>query len=447
MRSFTSLLVSILSLSALSFAKSSSGDSVLVILEDKLQQDSYSIFFNGLKERGYDLTFRAPKDVSPVMVEDGYPKFSNVIVFAPTTKSYAADITPQNLVSLLGKNTNVIFALSEKQTPLMSLASEFSLILPPPGTPLISHFPKRDEPADIIPISVASSPILTPGLSPVWFKGVPHAYGSNPYLVPILSAPVESFAADTTSDAGADAVFDASEKGGEGLWAGSSLGVVTGFQASTNARAAWVGGVEVFSDEFANKEISKGVQSGNKQFALDVAAWAFQESLVLRIDNTSHWAVADHTHTPKEMYTTNENIHFGAQISAYDSKTGRWQPYSGLKDLQLEFTMLDPHIRTASKHKAGSPEGTYEVDFRAPDRHGVFKFVIDYKRKGYTHLSSSTVVPVVPPRHDGYPRFLSAAWPYYTGAISTSIAFLLFSAVWLGGGPVEVLKKKTTKIE
>lgn len=46
-------------------------------------------------------------------------------------------------------------------------------------------------------------------------------------------------------------------------------------------------------------------------------------------------------------------------------------------------------------------------------------------------------VPVVPPRHDGYPRFLSAAWPYYAGAISTSVGFVLFSALWLAGDASE----------
>ena len=51
----------------------------------------------------------------------------------------------------------------------------------------------------------------------------------------------------------------------------------------------------------------------------------------------------------------------------------------------------------------------------------------------YTFLESAITVPVVPPRHDGYPRFLSAAWPYYAGAISTSVAFVLFVALWLGG--------------
>lgn len=51
----------------------------------------------------------------------------------------------------------------------------------------------------------------------------------------------------------------------------------------------------------------------------------------------------------------------------------------------------------------------------------------------WTHLFSSTTVPVVPPRHDGYPRFISAAWPYYVGAISTSLAFFFFSTIWLAG--------------
>jgi oligosaccharyltransferase complex subunit beta len=53
----------------------------------------------------------------------------------------------------------------------------------------------------------------------------------------------------------------------------------------------------------------------------------------------------------------------------------------------------------------------------------------------------------VPPRHDGYPRFLSAAWPYYAGAISTSAAFLVFSALFRAGDDADLRKKKTTKAE
>lgn len=87
---------------------------------------------------------------------------------------------------------------------------------------------------------------------------------------------------------------------------------------------------------------------------------------------------------------TNLSQVYTTHISKYDPTSSKWVPYSGLTDLQLDFTMLDPHIRTALKPVAGEP-GTYQLTFRAPDRHGVFKFVIDYKRKGYVFRFSVTI--------------------------------------------------------
>ncbi|KAI0692223.1 Dolichyl-diphosphooligosaccharide--protein glycosyltransferase subunit WBP1 [Cytidiella melzeri] len=439
-------LLALLGLALSVCAKSSTGNSVLVLLEPSLDKANYSIFFNGLTESGYNLTFRSPRDTKPAVIEDDVAQFSHVVVFAPDTKNFAQDVTPQSLITLLSKGTNLLLALShKKQTVVNSLAAEFSLILPPPGTPLVSHFPERDTPATVIPVKPTANAILpTNNLPPIWFSGIPFAYSSNPLLVPILNAPSESFAADSSSDSGADAVFEAADKGGEGLWAGSQLGLVAGFQPYGGARVLWAGGVEMFSDEYAEKEVTAGQKSGNAQFVKNVAAWAFQESMVLRIDSVTHHRVNETD--PPEMYTTNDNVVFGAHISAFNSETSAWEPYSGIKDMQLEFTMLDPHIRIALPAVTGKP-GQYGVTFRAPDRHGVFKFVIDYKRKGWTHLHSSTIVPVVPPRHDGYPRFLSAAWPYYAGAISTSLGFVLFSALWLAGEDRASKKTKTAKIE
>lgn len=71
---------------------------------------------------------------------------------------------------------------------------------------------------------------------------------------------------------------------------------------------------------------------------------------------------------------------YTAYISAYDPLTASWKPEDGL-DLQLEFTMLDPHVRTALPNALGEP-GKYEVQLRAPDRHGVFKFVVSWRRSG-----------------------------------------------------------------
>lgn len=50
----------------------------------------------------------------------------------------------------------------------------------------------------------------------------------------------------------------------------------------------------------------RGVASGNTQFARDVAAWTFQESLVLRIDKTEHHRLNETE--PQELYTTNDQL-------------------------------------------------------------------------------------------------------------------------------------------
>ena len=50
----------------------------------------------------------------------------------------------------------------------------------------------------------------------------------------------------------------------------------------------------------------RGDKSGNAQFARDIAAWTFQEKLVLRIDSTTHHLVNETE--PREHYTINENI-------------------------------------------------------------------------------------------------------------------------------------------
>ena len=78
---------------------------------------------------------------------------------------------------------------------------------------------------------------------------------------------------------------------------------------------------------------------------------------------------------------------FTAFISKYDPEIGLWRAYSDIKDMQLEFTMLDPHIRTSLPSVKDEP-GMYSVTFRVPDRHGVFKFNVDHKRKGcVSHLA------------------------------------------------------------
>lgn len=51
--------------------------------------------------------------------------------------------------------------------------------------------------------------------------------------------------------------------------------------------------------------------------------------------------------------------------------------------------MLDPHVRTLLHERAVTADGKateYDVTFKCPDRHGVFKFVLDYWRPGYVRF-------------------------------------------------------------
>lgn len=105
--------------------------------------------------------------------------------------------------------------------------------------------------------------------------------------------------------------------------------------------------------------------------------------------------------------------------------------------------MLDPHIRT-KLYAVGSDatSTTYATDFVAPDRHGVFKFVVKYFRPGFTYVETADKTSVVPLRHDEHPRWIVGAFPFYAGCISTTGAFLLFCYLWTTTGEHDKGKKK-----
>ncbi|KAG8911485.1 oligosaccharyl transferase glycoprotein complex, beta subunit [Tulasnella sp. 418] len=255
-----SVVTLLASLAARVVARSSTGDSVLVVLEKGLNKEDYSIFFGNLERRGYQLTFRQPNETTPEVIKYDVPQFSHIIFFAPTTKTPAKDLLPQNLIDLMTSDpsTNLLVALGPSASAASTFAAEFGLSLPPPNTPLISHFPPRKTPHSIvnIPVPDYQHPLLTPKISPVVFEGIGYGLSDNPLLFPILNAPAESFCADSTNDKGADVIVEAAEKGGEGLWAGSKLAVVSGFQTKNGARALFAGGVKMFSNEFADTEVS-----------------------------------------------------------------------------------------------------------------------------------------------------------------------------------------------
>jgi oligosaccharyltransferase complex subunit beta len=94
--------------------------------------------------------------------------------------------------------------------------------------------------------------------------------------------------------------------------------------------------------------------------------------------------------------------------------------------------MLDPYIRVNLPHvRSDKTSAWYEKTIQLPDVFGVYTFRVRYQRPGYSWIHYAEQVPIRPFRHDEYPRFLTIAYPYYTGAGSVMIAFVVFVVVWL----------------
>ena len=134
-------------------------------------------------------------------------------------------------------------------------------------------------------------------------------------------------------------------------------------------------------------------------------------------------------------------------------------PFNGT-DVQLEFVRIDPFVRTTMKNKGKKnlfPKhfhpvidysgGQLEANFRVPDTYGIYKFIIDYNRIGYTNLYSATQVRLLnryetkeniylqvsvhPLRHTEYERFIASVYPYYISSFSMMVGAFLLSFIVL----------------
>lgn len=109
-------------------------------------------------------------------------------------------------------------------------------------------------------------------------------------------------------------------------------------------------------------------------------------------------------------------------------------------ELQLEFSRLSPFHRLqlkSSKRASTETEGIYRVTFTVPDQHGIFNFVVNYKRPFLTNIEEKHSVTVRHMAHDEYPYSydIPAAWPYLTSIGVTCAGWLVFVALWMFNKP------------
>ncbi|KAL0095839.1 Dolichyl-diphosphooligosaccharide--protein glycosyltransferase subunit WBP1 [Phycomyces blakesleeanus] len=449
MKSFISLFVisSLAALCSVAEAKSVTGDQVLVLLDNLAQKDSYSRLWETLQDRDFKLDFKSAVDGETSLYYFGRPLYQHIIHFAPTTASLSKHKNLGNveLVKFVNGGGNLLVGVSsDASNGVRELASEFDIEFEPAGTRVFdasstnSNANDKDSittsqvvaPQSIIPKDFSSAPIV--------YSGVGLTVGSLPLVNRVLSAEDTAFVA---------------ERFGKNKPSKNPVDLIGAMQTRNSARATFVGSLDIFSDALFSSpvekvqkdgDVVKFEKSGNEEFVSELTKWTFQEKSVLKVISHHHHK-ENHTEQP-EFYRVKDDMVYTLEISEYEND--HWVPFKA-NDVQLEIIMLDPYIRTTLKQVPVAPEhhyGRFKAHVQLPDVYGVFTFRVNYKRAGLTYLSAEDVVAIRPFRHNEYPRFLTAAYPYYASVGSMIVGFLVFSAVWLstwGGRNLDVSEKKT----
>ncbi|GAW19579.1 hypothetical protein ANO14919_090670 [Xylariales sp. No.14919] len=462
MRSLVSflLLALVASVQAIS---SSGGNRLLVILEDVAEKAGYSKFFGDLEGRGFDIAYETPKSESLSLFHLGERSYDHVLFLPTKAKGLGPNLTPNILLEFINAEGNILLALSGS-TPvpssLVSVLLEFDIHLPSDRQGLVvDHFnydtasasekhdvlllptpgPLRPDYKDFFSLSSSDTPDgrERAGERVVAFpNGVGQTLGQGSLLSPILRAPSTSYSYNPKEE---------SETIDDLFASGSQLSLVSALQARNSARFTVVGSADMLSDKWFDASVKKvgektSVKTLNRDFVKAVSGWTFGEIGVLRVNWVEHHLNEEglsNASNPK-IYRIKNDVTYSISLSEYS-----WDKYIPFTvpendELQLEFSMLSPFHRLKLNPTISSEDSTtYSVSFKLPDQHGIFNFLVNYKRPFLNNVFEKNTVSVRHFAHDEWPRsfVISGAWPWIAGIGATVTGWLAFCAVWLYSAP------------
>ncbi|CAG9531793.1 unnamed protein product [Cercopithifilaria johnstoni] len=406
-----------------------SAGKILVLVDNLNIRETHSIFLKSLKERGHQLTIKAADDQTLALTKYDEHLYDHLIIFAPGVDEFGGTISVKAITSFIDNGGNVLVTAGTRVgDALHDLAAENGFEFDEDRTAVIDHLnydtvlDEGDHTTIVAdPSSLLSAPMIigkTRQVNPVLFRGVALiADKTNQLRLEILSASTTAYS------------FNPREKVEEYPGAvGRSTLLIGAIQARNNARVMLTGSIAMFSDAFMSANVSKYgsatklQKSGNFELLTELSKWVFMEKGVLKVKSVSHHKVGEKN--PPREYTILDNVEYEIEIEELNN--GKWEAFRG-DDVQLEFTRIDPFVRTTLKNY----NGKLKTQFKIPDVYGVFKFMVDYRRIGYTHLLDVQQVSVRPLQHTQYERFIYSAYPYYVSAFSMMIGVILFSCVFL----------------
>ncbi|KAI8632848.1 Dolichyl-diphosphooligosaccharide--protein glycosyltransferase subunit WBP1 [Xylariaceae sp. FL1651] len=467
MRSLVSFLV--LLLVAAVQAISSSGNRLLVVLEDVAEKANYSKFLGDLEGRGFDISYETPKSENLSLFHLGERSYDHIVLMPTKSKGLGPNLTPNILLQFINAEGSILLTLSGSNpvpSTLVSLLLELDIDLPADRHGLVvDHFnydtasasEKHDvlllpSPGPLRPdyksfFSLSSSGAAGSEGEVIAFpNGMGQTLGEGALLAPILRAPATSYSYNPKEEP--ETVVD--------LFAsGAQLSLVSALQARNSARFTVVGSVDMLSDKWFDAKVKKNgdknsVKTANREFAKAVSGWTFKETGVLRVNWIEHHLNEEgmsNASNPK-IYRIKNDVTYSISMSEYS-----WDKYIPFTvpendEMQLEFSMLSPFYRLKLNPTVSSEDSTtYSVSFKLPDQHGIFNFLVNYKRPFLSNVFEKNTVSVRHFAHDEWPRsfVISGAWPWIAGIGVTVTGWLAFCAIWLYSAPVTAVESKKTR--
>ncbi|CAF1151699.1 unnamed protein product, partial [Didymodactylos carnosus] len=338
--------------------------------------------------RGFEITYKSSDDSTLEIVKYGEYLYDNIIVFAPGTKDFGGRLDAEILAQFVDAGGNVLIAGSNViGDAIREFSGECGIEFADDKSAVIDHlnFDSNDNGQHTLIVASTDNLINSELIvgktkqtgAPFLFRGIGmSADQENPLLLDVLTASSTAYTANPDEQTLAEYPSTV----------GKRTLLVSVLQARNNARVGFVGSLEFFSNDFFEASIQTGnskkqSRSGNQELALALTDWLFKQRGVLRSRNIHYYLLKDKS-SPR-YYTVKDDIMFSVQFDEFVH--GKWVPFNGT-DVQLEFVRIDPFVRVTMKNNGGK----LESQFRIPDVYGIFKFVVDYNRIGYTHLYSAT---------------------------------------------------------
>lgn len=345
----------------------------LVIVDSLDLQNTHSAFLKQLKDRNYTLKFQQARDPNIQLSSYGDFHFDALIFLSVNTEGnvkkfinylldFGGDLNSKSIKEFVEAGHNVFIASSTKlPEPLRDIANDLGVEFDADNTNVIDHFNVAALDAEFGRFhTVVTSSQFNPATSvlgksfskkPVAFYGLGMSLDQdNTLLLPILTGSETSYSYNPSSSI-------TEEPHVKGLRTTLVAGVQT--KGGKHARVTFVGSLDMLSNKFFESN------PANAEFAKELTKWSFQERSFIRHRNVHHYKVGEST-TP-ENYRIAEDLEYTVVLEEWDGT--KFVPFEA-SDVQVEFIMLDPYIRTSLKYA----NGKHSVQFKTPDVYGVFKF-------------------------------------------------------------------------